>query len=86
MKTYQFNNARDMIELAKMIQSYVYWGMRFYLSNEESDEYHYSDFWDVADAAQDNGAIGVSIFSDNVINFIYTTEKRRLTNYDGLYF
>lgn len=45
-RIYNLNDRQDMIDLARYIQARVYWGGRFYLSDEEL-EFQWKDFWDI---------------------------------------
>ena len=73
-RVYEFSNIQDMIDLAREVQSRVYWSSSFYLlssgSGDAIDSVGFSAFWDICDDVHYIGATAVSIDGDDV-EFIY---------------
>lgn len=68
-QNYMFDDPMDMVRLAKEVQTCVYWGSYFYLS-EEGEEFSYRLlFWDVIEEYIEKGYKGVSI-RNNVVSII----------------
>lgn len=68
-KKYDLHNAEHMIDLARDIQSFVYWRGSFYLGETV---YSWKNFWDiVVGEIDEHQAIGVEIIDGNEVRFIY---------------
>lgn len=68
-KRYLFDDAGDMIRLAQEIQSHVHWHHRW-TDVETGASISYYDLWFCIDSAHENGYIGISITSDDEIEFL----------------
>lgn len=69
-RTYKFNNPMDMAELAREIQTKVYWDNVFYLDKDGVDTVRYSEFWEYVINGLDNGNVSVTIYDDDLVIFI----------------
>lgn len=69
-KTYIFKSPMDMAELARFIQTKVYWESRFYLHDDPEESIHYSDFWEITIDYIDKGcSSSVTITEDDIVTF-----------------
>lgn len=64
--TFNLKEGIDMISLAKMVQTNVYWNRKFVV---DGDECSYRDFWDVAEDALIDGAVTVTITDEDEVIF-----------------
>ena len=70
---YMFSNPDHMIDLAKEVQSRVYWGGYFSIEDgdDSSESLHWRHLWDaIVNEKEHKRAIGVEITGD-IVKFIY---------------
>ena len=60
-RRYSMKDAQNMIDLAKYVQTKVYWGSSFYIDDEK--QIRYREFWDLASESLDAGYSVVEITS-----------------------
>lgn len=69
IKKYDVHYIRDIISLAKYVQTKVYWGGNFIRKDDETNN-PWSDFWDHLEGAIEDGCSHVIINDiDNLVEF-----------------
>ena len=67
-RMYYFNRPEDMIALAQLIQSNLYWNKRFW-DIESGDWMYYKDLWDYIETAFNNDYKGIKISEEDDVSF-----------------